>query len=303
MKPDDRLDDPHVRAQVRAEARRALEAADAIGVLPTPIDVIVEAAKHSVYSGEDIDEGFIRSIGRRSAGLLKQALSKVWGVLDVGGRIMHLDKLVPPAKAGFLKIHELAHGLLVWQKDVYAVTADCEKTLLPEVADAFDRQANEFASEVIFQLEHFTEEASDHPFGIRTPLKLSRTYGASVYSTLRRYVTTNGRACAVVVLEPPVFKPGDGFTAEVRRVVYSERFRAVFGCIEIPKIVTPDDDIGAMVPVGPKQKMSRPREIRLEDRNGTRHLCVAEAFRYKYYVFVLIHQQVALTRKQVVVPA
>lgn len=303
MRPDDRINDEQLLAQIRAEARRALEEADAVGVLPTPIDEVIAAAKHTVHVGEDIDDGFLKTIGRRAAGKLRTALSKVWGVLDVAGRAMHIDRLVPAAKTGFLKVHELAHGLLTWQRDLYAVTADCEKTISPDIAEEFDREANAFASEVLFQLDRFTEEAADHPFELRTPLKLSKRYGTSLYSTIRRYVSTNGRACAVVVLEPPILKAGPGFAADVRRVVYSESFLELIGKLELPHAVTPDDEFGAMVPMGAKQKMSRAREIVLEDRNGGRQLCIGEAFKYKYHVFILIHHEAALTRRQVVVSA
>lgn len=245
----------------------------------------------------------MKTLGRKAAGKLRTALSKVWGVLDVAGRAMHLDRLVPEAKSGFLKIHELAHGLLTWQRDLYAITADCEKTIAPDVAEDFDREANAFASEVLFQLDRFTFEAADHEFGLRTPLKLSKRYGASLYSTIRRYVCTNERACAVIVLEPPTLKVGPGFAADVRRVVYSDSFLEIIGKLELPHAVTPDDDYGAMVPMGANQKMSRPREIVLEDRNGGRQLCIGEAFKYKYHVFILIHCQAALTRRQVVVLA
>ncbi|MGK2955819.1 MAG: ImmA/IrrE family metallo-endopeptidase [Solirubrobacterales bacterium] len=303
MRPDDRINDEQLLARIRAEARRALEEAGAIGVLPTPIDDVIAAAKHTVHFGADIDEGFLKRLSRNAAGKLKSALSKVWGVLDVAGRTMHLDRLVHPAKTGFLKVHELAHGLLTWQRDLYAITADCEQTISPDVAEEFDREANAFASEVLFQLDRFTEEAADHSFGLRTPLKLSKKYGASLYSTIRRYVSTNDRVCAVIVLEPPLLQAGPGFAAEVRRVEYSASFLEVIGTLELPQSVTPDDDFGAMVPMGATQKMSRPREIVLEDRNGERQLCIGEAFKNSYYVFILIHRQAALTKRQIVVSA
>ncbi|XOV74839.1 MAG: ImmA/IrrE family metallo-endopeptidase [Phycisphaerales bacterium] len=98
---------------------------------------------------------------------------------------MHLDKTVHAAKLPFLKLHELGHGLLPWQRDIYALTADCKQTLDPEVNDLFERETNAFASEVLFQVDTFTNEAADHPFSIKTPMKLSKKYGASVYSTVR----------------------------------------------------------------------------------------------------------------------
>ena len=42
-----------------------------------------------------------------------------------------------------------------WQKDLYAVIEDSKNSLDPALADLFDREANVFASEVLFQLDGF----------------------------------------------------------------------------------------------------------------------------------------------------
>jgi len=299
MRPDDQLEDQQQLARIRREARRALQAAGALGVFPTPVDTIIEAAKHSVIADEQIDDRFLTKAALRLGGALKSALSKVLGVLDVGAKAMHLDRTVHIAKLPFLKLHELGHGLLPWQRDMYALTADCEKTLDPEVSDLFERQSNAFASEVLFQLDTFQQEAADHPFSIQTPLKLSRRYGASVYATVRRYVSTNARCCAVVVLEPPELQPGAGFIARIRRVVTSASFAHKFGSIAWPEEFTPDDALGKVIPIG--RKMSRPREVVLIDSAGVRHACVVEAFDSTRHVFILICPQTALTRRIVLV--
>lgn len=301
MKPDDHLQDEQQLQRVRAEAHRALTTANALGRLPTPIDEIIEAAQLSVLESQDIDAGFLARSRRRVTGALKRALSKVLGVLDVTARVMHIDKSVHAAKLPFLKLHELAHGWIPWQCSMYAYTEDSESHLDPDISELFERQANAFATEVMFQLDAFTVEAADHPFAIGTPLKLARTYGGSLYATIRRYVSTNHRACAVVVLDPPTLQPGAGFVAAVRRVISSPCFAKQFGTISLPESVTPDDPIGKMVPIGEKQRMSGPRLIVLTDRNGIQRECIAEAFKYKYHVFVLVCPQAALTKKVVLV--
>ena len=174
-----------------------------------------------------------------------------------------------------------------WQRDLYAVVEDCKKTLAPDTAELFDREANVFASEVLFQLDTFTVEAEAEPFGVRVPLKLRKKYGGSIYATIRRYVSRSRRACAVLVLEPPEIMDGDGFRCDLRRVVASESFLKLFGHISWPDPVTPSDQIGAMVPLG-KRRMSGKRTMELKDRNGGRHECFAEAFTQTYQVFLLI---------------
>jgi hypothetical protein len=177
---------------------------------------------------------------------------------------------------------------MAWQRKLFLIVEDCEKTISPEIEDYFDREANVFTSEVLFQLDTFTKEAADYSFGLKVPLQLSKKYGASIYSTIRRYVSKNSRACVVLILDPPEFEDGYGFQASLRRVVASEKFIELFGTINWPNKFTPDDEIGAMIPIA-KRRMSGPREVGIKNRNGELCECIGEAFTQSYQVFILIH--------------
>jgi hypothetical protein len=95
--------------------------------------------------------------------------------------------------------------------------------------------------------------------------------------------------------------PGDGFVATLRRVEASESFLAHFGSMPWLERFTPDDQIGALVPLGAR-RMSGLHEITLTDANGIERECLAEAFTQTYQVFVLIHPIHALTRSSIVAP-
>lgn len=300
MKPDDSNLTPEQYAKVRAEARRALEAAGAIGQFPTPVDNIMAAAKVEEVHEDVLNEGFLVRMRKKAGTALKSALSKVLGLFDARARLVFIDRTLHVAKQTFIRLHETAHGFMGWQRDLYLVVEECERSLDPELADLFDREANVFASEVLFQLDTFSEEAEGYDFGILTPVRMSKTYGASIYSSVRRYVTKNHRACAVLVLNPPQFADGDGFRAALRRFVPSPRFTEQFGEIQWPDWFTPGDKIGALIPVG-KRRMSGKRTIVLRDRNGDRHECIAEAFTQKHQVFVLILAVKTLT-KTIILP-
>ncbi len=45
--------------------------------------------------------------------------------------------------------------------------------------------------------------AGDHPFEIRTVLGLSKNYGASVYASVRQYVSKYHHDCLALILNPP----------------------------------------------------------------------------------------------------
>jgi len=285
------------RDAIRRHAKRALEAAGAIGVFPTPVAAVMEAAKVFVAEEDALSESFLQKMRKKASRGLKAALAKVLGVLDVAARIVYLDKTLYVVKQTFLKLHETAHAVLPWQRDLYVVAEDCEQTIAPEVSEEFEREANVFASDVLFQLDNFTHEAADFPFSINVPLRLSKKFGASIYATVRRYVSENHRACAVLVLNPPELKRGPVFVAELRRVIVSAEFERRFGSLQWPQFFEPSDPIGAMVPIG--RRMSRPRTVCLVDRNKLRHEFVAEAFTQTHQVFVLIHAAATLTRRTV----
>ncbi len=303
-RPDDYSLTNEQRTIIRKHAEKALLDADALGCFPTPIPAIMEAAQVVVSELPQIDEGFLAKLRRKSAEAgksLLSALSKVLGVLHVAARIVYLDKTIHIAKRTFLKLHETGHAVLPWQRKIFVVTEDCEKTLAPDIAEQFEREANAFAADVLFQLDSFSEEAHQCDFNILVPVRLSKRYGASIYMSVRRYVTQHHRACAVLVLEPPVACDIRGFVAIFRRMVVSEEFRRQFGELAWPESFGPDDEIGAIVPIGGR-KMSRPRPITLIDRNQTRHRCMAEAFTQGHQVFILIHSVATLTRSKIFVP-
>jgi hypothetical protein len=108
------------------------------------------------------------------------------------------------------------------------------------VQETFEREANNFACEVLFQLDEFTREAADHAFGIKTLVELTKRYGPSVYASLRRYVTKSDRACVVLVFDSPVYEAGAGETLTLRRVAASPRFGSLFGHISWPEKCLPE---------------------------------------------------------------
>lgn len=301
-RPDDSSLTPGQYAKVRSEAKRALREAGAFGRFPTPVGDIMAAARLEEVEEDVLNEdGFLASTRKKAGKALKLALSKVLGLFDAGARLVFIDRTMHVVKQTFVRLHETAHGFMPWQKDLYAVVEDCERSLDPDVADLFDREANNFASEVLFQLDCFSDEAEQKPFGIMVPVGLSKRYGGSIYAAVRRYVFRNHRACAVLVLNPPDLVEGDGFRASLRRFVASPSFAELFGGIRWPEYFTPDDDIGKSVPVG-KRRLSGKRTIVLNDRNGDSHECVLEAFTQTHQVFVLIHAISTLSKTSIILP-
>lgn len=290
-RPDDSALTPGQLARIRKEAERALREASVLGVLPTPVEAVMAVARVKEVEEDVLNPSFAAKLiskAEKAGHVVRRALSKVIGLFHASDGLVFIDHTLMLVRKRFVRLHEAAHGFLPWQRPMYAVVEDCEKSLDPETAVLFDREANMFASEVLFQLDTFREMAEAEPFSIWTPVKLAPKFNASLYASIRQYVAKSSRACAVVVLNMPELEEGVGFRASLRRVEQSASFAAMFGQLRWRNSFTPDDSIGALVPIG-HRKGSGKQQIGLEDANGMLHDCVAESFTNKRQVFVLIH--------------
>jgi hypothetical protein len=211
----------------------ALDRASGWGIFPTPIPDILDAAKLKIAPASAFDPRRIMEylIGKaeRAASTLKSAISKVFGIYDADECLIHIDQNVRESKQNFLKLHEAGHHELPTHRKLFRIFQDCEKTLEPEIADLFEREANNFARFVLFQGDGYRVLAADHKFEIKTPMKLAGKFGASIYASCREYARTNHRACVVYVLEPITYCEKTGARAEVRRIEASPLFEQQFG--------------------------------------------------------------------------
>jgi hypothetical protein len=76
---------------------------------------------------------------------------------------------------------------------MFRIFQDCEKTLDPTTADLFEREANNFARFVLFQGDGYAKLAADCKFELKTPMKLAKRFGASVYASAREFARTSPR--------------------------------------------------------------------------------------------------------------
>jgi len=301
-RPDDSTLTPGQLAKVRKEAERALQQAGALGVLPTPIDEIMRAARIRELEEDVLNPSFVAKIvakAEKAGQAIRRALSKVMGLFHASEGLIFIDRTLMKVKQRFVRLHESAHGFLPWQRPMYSLVQDGDNALDPDTADLFDREANTFASEVLFQLDTFRDQAEAMPFDILTPVRLAKKFNASNYAAIRQYVSKNHRTCAVVVLNMPELDPVTGFRATLRRVVGSESFLQMFAGVIWSEVYTPNDDIGRLVPIQGRRASGK-RELGLTDANGTLHECIAESFCTGHQVFVLIHVAKMLTAKRII---
>lgn len=302
-KADDSSLDPGDLRSVEERARRLLDRASAWEVFPTPIDTILDAAQLKVAPTNLFDpQALLAYLANKTVDAtrwIKSAVSKVLGVYDSADSVIHIDNTVGKSKQTFLKLHETGHHELPTHRKVFRLFQDCEKTLDPEIADQFEREANNFARFALFQGDTFAQYAADCPLEIKTPMKLAKKFGASIYASAREYARTNHRNCVVYVLEQIKYVDGHGAQAAVRRIEPSPSFTAQFGALA-DTMITLDHALGPVLPIG--RKMIRPMSLSIADRNGTRHECIAEAFDTTHNVIILLYPVRALTRATIIMP-
>lgn len=294
-RPDDSTLDPEGLRAVEEQAHRLLDRADAWTRYPVPVDDILRAAKvrRAPTSAFELAAivPYLKGKTAKAGARLKSAISKVFGLYDADEALIHVDNSVVESRQTFVTLHETGHHDLPWHRKIFRIFEDCEKTLAPDVADRFEREANNFARYLLFKGATFAETAADHPFEIRTPMKLARTFGASIYAAAREYARTNHRACVVFVLEPLQTTEGSELKAPVRRIEPSPAYVTQFGRPALD-VLTPDNPLWPVIPIG--RKMTRPFPLTITDLNGQQHESIAEAFDTTYNVLILIYPVAAL---------
>lgn len=289
VKPDDSSLDPKAQSAVEERARRILDRAAAWARFPTPVDDIVKSAKLRVAPTSAFDARaileYIQSKADGAAHAIKSALSKVFGLYDSEEALIHIDDSVHEAKQNFLKLHETGHHEIPTHRKLFRLFQDCDKTLAPEIADRFEREANSFARFVLFQGNTYQQEAADCPLEIKTPLRLAKRFGASAYASIREFARTHHKACIVYALEPIELVPGNPPRAQVRRIEPSPSFRRRFG-VPADAVIDMNHALGKLLPIG--RRMTRPTTLVAIDRNGDHHECVGEAFATPHNIFLLV---------------
>jgi hypothetical protein len=304
-KADDSSLDPEDLRAVEERARQLLDRASAWDRFPVPLEDILAAANVRVAHTSLFDPiavmEYLAGKAIQTATVVKSALGKLFGLYDSAETLIHLDDsaIKSKSKKTFLTLHETAHHDLPVHKRMFRFFQDSEQHLDPEIADQFEREANNFARFALFKGSIYAQYAADCEFNIKTPISLAKKFGASNYASAREFARTHHRACVVYILEPIEFAPGHGARAAVRRIESSVPFTTQFGK-PADTVITPDHHLGRILPIG--RKMTRPTTLSIMDRNGVPHECVAEAFDTTYNVIILLYPVKALGKATIILP-
>jgi transcriptional regulator with XRE-family HTH domain len=194
--------DGHLRAEERNEIRAhvlpLLRRADAEGVVPTPLERVMEVAELVVAGEITLDDAEKRKLRRKFGSLVDLVLGKLQGAIHLRARELWVQPDLYVLKKRFVTAHEIGHGVLPWQQELTAYLDD-EARLRPDVRVRFEREANQAAIELLAQGDRLRREADDSPLSVSVLSDLSAKYQISMQATARR-VTEESRQDAALAI-------------------------------------------------------------------------------------------------------
>lgn len=275
------MDNHHSKKDIDNLIFDILKRSKSLDVFPTPVDKIVEYCELNLSNKNGFHE-IPHNYIAKNVDAFKRMMKKVLGALDREEKIIYIDPTLPSVKQNFIKLHEVGHDTIPWQKEI--VYKDDEHTLSPHVKEQFEVEANYFASAGLFQLSRFEDEMNKLPLEIGSPMALAKKFGGSNHAAIRRYAEISKKRCALIVLEDKE-KKGNKFSLDLRNSFQSKSFTKEFGELTWPEKLNSDFPFIA--------DYSRGRRIHKEGCILLKTISGFEEFTYHYFnnhynVFILI---------------
>ncbi len=267
------------RRQILVAVTHALQRADALGVVPTPLGDLAEVI--GVEAVIDIGELPEELVAEKPS-----ALKKLLGAYWFRAETAFVDFAQPRGRARFIQAHELGHRVVPWHKDAYL---DDEHRLFRETEDLFELEANLAGAHLLFQGRVFFERALEYQNSLRTPILLAEPFDTSLHATIRYYVEHHPDPLAVLVAGR--FKRADG-TVPIFLALESPSFHKELGAIagRFPAQALPLSDAHPLGPllVEAREALDPPsKEVKIRDLGNQYRRFIAEAFFNQHCYFVM----------------
>jgi transcriptional regulator with XRE-family HTH domain/AcrR family transcriptional regulator len=146
-----------------------------------------------------------RSLRRRFGDLADAAVKRILGVLHTDSGQVYVKADLHSLKKRFVLGHEAGHAVLPDHQLVFAHLDD-RLRLSPEFNDRLERQANQFAAEILAKGDRLRQEFDDSPARAHVIGELSDRYQMSCQAIARRVGEESQREVAVAL----AFRPFDG---------------------------------------------------------------------------------------------
>ena len=235
---------PESHLEIARLAERTLQEADAFGVLPTPIDRLMEASDISQMESEHAKRRYVALLGEGARQVFNAAWQKIRGIADLRERVVYVPSESGSPREFYAKGHELGHQVIPWHKIRRDFYEDDDLTLSPATEKRFEVEANFFSSEVIFQGRRFRARALDYKSSLDAVFKLAEEHGSSRHAALRRYVEDHDEAILGVPYWPHDYDAEDDGPRILRagRGFASSSFQRKYGDVDLPRRLSSDHE-------------------------------------------------------------
>jgi hypothetical protein len=266
------------RTRIERLCEEALRRSGALGVLPTPLEAVLEAAG----VGERVD--LARIPGRPA--FAERLLGAIW----FEERALFVDRRQSEPRRRFTEAHEAVHLLCPWH--AATLRLDTAAELFGTWSQGIEAEANYGAGQLIFQGGSFHVEALGCERSLRTPFALAARFGASRHAAAHHYVEAHPEPVALIVAGR---WPGADGALPVWRSIESasflRRFGRLAGCLPGGRLTAldgPRAPLAAAIDQARGSSEPAPATLRLADRGGRVRELRAEVFnnRHCHLVFV-----------------
>lgn len=230
---------PDAQEEIARLAMALLRRADAVDVLPTPMDRLFEIAKvEHIEKLPAPDSGFLRSLSDRARNALGTAIQKIRGMADMRRRVVYVPKTTTSPRILFAKGHELGHQCMGWHH-INLGYQDDDRSLSPGAKELFEQEANYFSAETIFQGRRFRTRSRDFAPEFDSIFFLADQHGASRQAAAWRFVEEQDVSVALVHYYPytQAYDMEGNHPLRFWKMIPSSKFSETYGDIIIPPIL------------------------------------------------------------------
>jgi hypothetical protein len=283
--------DPLLRKQIMGLSEAALQAADVVDVLPTPLERVAEIA--------GIAE--VVNIGDLPAELVT-ARPKGWrrilGAYLYRAETAFVDLSQPLGRQRFIFAHETGHKIVPWHAQAFHL--DDETCIFRDANEELEEEASFAASLLMFQGPRFHARALDYETGMQAPISLADLYGASIHASIRFYVEHHPEPVALLVAGR--YPRSDGTVPiwlSVESKAFSERFgtfRSLMPDCGVPLAPDSVHPIGTLALAAYNRSDVANEKMKLTDTAGNTVSCNIETFFNQHCLFIMASTRSILRR-------
>jgi hypothetical protein len=210
-------------------------------------------------------------------------------LISFGDRIVATDSELDENRTRFSVLHEVGHFVLPHHEHSLYV---CDEVGLSQAARlVFEKEASEFAADLLFLGDRFALEANSRVIGALTVKELATKYGASFEATARRIVEKSYRPCMLVVFKKEPRQSGGELARlpnwSVRYSVASATFKTQY--FEGVSGTAPADVVAMVTQPGRDIANSRSIEVAVRSSSEQKEFqFFAEFFSNNYNIFCLL---------------